>query len=209
MKRNFLLIFFLLTAVTSTLHAQSFEFQYQGRTLADGDTVTIAAEENAFGELACETNPASNPAHGLLMNLLMGIATNVTATLEITENTLTCSQLQWCMGGECQPFGSATRLIKQFKASATEQVQFDAYGIEGDGILIAKLRVASVLGTQSVYIRFFSGTIDSITKPTRDSKRATSGGKAVYTLAGQRLIKANSSTLNKGIYIIGGRKVLL
>ena len=51
----------LLLMIGLLTKAQSFEFQYQGKSLTDGATVTIVAEEDAWGVLSCETNPASNP----------------------------------------------------------------------------------------------------------------------------------------------------
>ena len=215
MKRSLLLSLFLLSAVLGAVQAQPFMFQYQGRSLADGDTVTIAAAENAFGELACETNPVHDPANGLVMNLLMGTPTNVKATLEITANTLTCLQLQWCMGGECLPLGGAVQFTKQFKASATEQVQLDAYGIEGDGCLIAKLTVSSVFGSQTVYIRFYNGILDSIRSITPGHgthvPTVKGGDEALYTLDGRKIVHRTSKkrTFPKGVYIINGKKVLV
>ena len=57
----------LALAVQMMAYAQSFEFQYKGKVYANGSTVVINAETDMFGELACETNPASNPDDGLLI----------------------------------------------------------------------------------------------------------------------------------------------
>ena len=90
-------LIFVLVAVmfwTALVKAQSFEFQYQGQSLEDGATVTISAETNAFGELSCETNPIANASNGLVLKLLQDASANGSATLEITENTLSPKMLQ-------------------------------------------------------------------------------------------------------------------
>lgn len=94
------------------LMAQSFEFQYQSRSLDDGATVTITAEENVWGELACETNPSGNPTNGLMLKLLSGTSADVKAELQIEDNTWDNAFVQWCMGGACVPltYGEASSL---------------------------------------------------------------------------------------------------
>jgi thiol-disulfide isomerase/thioredoxin len=152
------LIMMALAFLTVTVaRAQSFEFQYHGQSLGDGDVVTIAAGENDFGELACETNPSANPTDGLMLKLLTGTSSQVTATLEIEHNTLDATMLQWCMGGECTPVNDATTFTKSFTASTAEQVQFDATDIKATGYLMAKLTVRRSLESHSVYIQFTNG----------------------------------------------------
>ena len=80
MKKFFTLIIGLMTALSSG--AQGFEFQYQGQSLADGETVIIAAEEDIFGELSCETNSMMNPADGLVMKLLSSATATASATFK-------------------------------------------------------------------------------------------------------------------------------
>ena len=53
MKKIITLSFVLMAALSSW--AQGFVFQYQGESLADGATVIIAAEEDLFGDMSCET----------------------------------------------------------------------------------------------------------------------------------------------------------
>ena len=211
MKKTLLLIFTLLAAVV-TVQAQSFEFQFHGRPIADGDTVTIAAETDLFGDLSCETNPADNPNNGLILKKLIGATPTITAVLEITDKALNCSQLQWCMGGNCQIFGNAQKLTKQLQPGATEQVQFDANGITGDGYLIAKLTITSPMDVLAVYIRFFSGEYDGIQelneKTSEHSPSALAKGK-VFTMTGQRITDTQAMRRNKGIYIVNGKKQVI
>ena len=61
MRKVLLVMAVMMSVLVTSVKAQSFEFQYQGQSLEDGATVTIAAEANAFGELSCETNPSSDP----------------------------------------------------------------------------------------------------------------------------------------------------
>lgn len=185
------------------VQAQPFEFQYQGRSLADGATVVIAAEEDAFGELACETNPAANPTNGLVMKLLGSTPVNVKATLEITHNSLGSARVQWCMGGECSMFSSATKLTKQFTLADIQLVQMDASDISATGYLTATLQASVGLEKRSVNIRFNNGDPDAIAQVNRlplDSRTT------VHNLAGQPV---NPHRLSKGIYIIGNKKIII
>ncbi|MBR5031039.1 MAG: dockerin type I repeat-containing protein [Muribaculaceae bacterium] len=156
-KHLLLIAVVLLLSVPSAL-AQTFEFRYHGESLADGATVTIAAEEDDFGVIACETNPSSNPNNGLVLQMLSGNNAQGTATMTVVENTFICENITWCMGGLCSPFGNNTSLTKDFIANnGTCQVQFDAIDIESDGYLLATL-TATVDGvTRMVNIKFING----------------------------------------------------
>ena len=131
--------------------AQSFEFQYQGKSLTDGATVTIVAEEDAWGVLSCETNPASNPKNGLMLKLLNGNSANVKAELQIEEQTFEAARIQWCMGGNCEMFGVKNYLKKEYVSNGEDQVQFDASDITTKGHLLAKITVTCSLESHSVH----------------------------------------------------------
>lgn len=155
MKKIFTLC--LLFCATTLAMAQGFEFQYQGQSLSDGATVTIAAETDAFGELSCETNSTDNPTAGLMLKLLSSTTANVRASIEITYNTLNAKVLQWCMGGECTPFNNATSLSKEFTVDGSVQAQFDATNIQSTGYLTATLTASIGLETHKVNILFTNG----------------------------------------------------
>lgn len=140
--------------------AQSFEFQYQGKSLSDGDMVTIAAAEDdlGLGELCCVTNPSNDPEGGLILKMLTATAASGKATLTIDHNTLSPSLLKWCMGGECSLMTGKTMLAKDFSASSSSvQVQFDAEDIQSQGYLIATLTATIGLESHSVTIQFTNG----------------------------------------------------
>ncbi|MBQ1668355.1 MAG: hypothetical protein II063_10310, partial [Prevotella sp.] len=65
MKKLFTLSIMLMLAVH--VSAQKFEFKYKGEVLANGSTLSINAETDMFGELACETNPSAAPENGLIV----------------------------------------------------------------------------------------------------------------------------------------------
>ena len=182
-----------LVATASTAFAQSFEFQYQGRSLDDGATVFIAAEEDDFEELACETNPPSNPNDGLVLKLLDATSANVSATMTVGDNTFLAQVIQWCMGGNCsmmRPFGT---LNKTFTMGSIERVQFDAYTIQQEGTLDASLSVTIGGVEKSVNILFFNGDEDGIQSVNGN------GGKpmALYSVDGRKL-----PTAQKGVNIV-------
>ena len=144
------------------VQAQGFVFQYQGRNLPDGETVIIAAEEDIFGELSCETNDLLDPNSGLVLKLLRGTSSPVTAVLQITHNSLNAASIQWCMGTECSSMNSLTSLTKRFTMGDSEGVQFDATGIGSEGYLEATLKVTIGLETHQVNIIFVNGDYDGI-----------------------------------------------
>ena len=138
--------------------AQTFEFRYQGQSLPDGATVTIAAELDDFDELSCETNPSSNPTNGLNLVLLSGTNANGTATLTIDENTMNPYLIQWCMGGTCSPMIVVSTITKPFEVNdGLEMVQFDAFNILEEGHLLATLTATIGGETHVVKIKFTNG----------------------------------------------------
>lgn len=196
MKKTITLCLCLLAGLV--IRAQGFVFQYQGQNLADGETVIFTAEEDWFGELSCETNSATNPNDGLMLKRLNSFATQASATMQITYNTLDAEILQWCMGGQCTPFNGQTSLTKTFKLADEVQVQFDATNIRNEGFLQATLRVTIGLESHSVNIIFANGDIDGI-----GCVQAESGQKPIfYDLSGRRVSGRTSS----GIYIMAEGK---
>lgn len=161
MKHFFTLCVCLLASLV--VQAQGFVFQYQGENLADDATVVIAAEEDLFGDLSCETNNVSNPTSGLMLKLLSGTSSSVTAIMQINHNSLNAASIQWCMGGECSSMNSLTTLTKRFMMIGSEGVQFDAIRIYGEGYLTATLKVTIGLETHRVNIIFVNGDYDGIT----------------------------------------------
>lgn len=199
MKHYFTLIIGLF--ITLTTQAQTFEFQYQGLSIADDATITIAAEEDVFGELSCETNPTDNPTNGLMLKLLSGPAIEVSSSLDIQENTMD-AQAQWCMGGECTPFSPLfPSLYKTFTLSNETQVQFDAKNISHTGHLKAQLVVwTEEEEAHYVNIVFTYGEPSAISSiPVPDD-----GQQTYYTISGSRVDKPG-----KGLYISRNRKVII
>ena len=158
MMKKLLSIATLLLVSMPALLAQSFEFRYHGESLADGSTVTIAAEENVFGELACETNPSSDPNNGLILKLLSGNTIEGSATMAISNNTLNPENLLWCMGGSCMDVSNNTLIVKSFDfKDGICRVQFDAVEIQSEGYLFATLSATVGTETHTVNIKFTNG----------------------------------------------------
>lgn len=202
MKKKILTLCFGLMAALSSW-AQGFVFQFHGESLADGETVIIAAEEDLFGDMSCETNNAMNPNDGLVLKLLNGASAPATATLEITSNSLNAYMLQWCMGGDCTTLGSQTSLTKRFTVNGSAQVQFDAIAIGSEGILTATLKVTVGLESHKVYIVFVNGDYDSI-KTIDDGQLTMDNG--IYDLNGRRISAEGNPLLKKGMYIVSDGK---
>ena len=139
------------------LHAfaqQPLQFYYHGQPLTDGATVTIQAETNDWGELACETNPPANPSNGLILKNLTGNDISGTATLTITDRSMAPALVQWCMGGLCVPI-TADTYDKAFTIPADGSImaQLDATPTQY-GELVAEIKVTANLRSTTVNIRF-------------------------------------------------------
>ena len=173
------------------VQAQGFVFQYQGRNLPDGETVIIAAEEDIFGELSCETNDLLDPDSGLVLKLLRGTSSPVTAVLQITHNSLNAASIQWCMGTECSSMNSLTSLTKRFTMGDSEGVQFDATGIGSEGYLEATLKVTIGLETHQVNIIFVNGDYDGIKEVEKFKSSIVEKG-AIFDLLGRQVKRASS-----------------
>jgi hypothetical protein len=209
MKKLFTLTIMLILAVH--VSAQKFEFKYKGEVLANGSTLSINAETDMFGELACETNPSSAPENGIIVAGKNGAYISGTAHLAILEHTFKAKTVQWCMGGLCEPMKSVTELDKTFEGSNV-QVMFDAFTIRAEGYLLAKLDVTVSGETQSLYIEFSNGQHSGVNSLQASEERAN-----VYDLSG-RLVMANADasarqSLRPGIYTIKSgnkaRKVII
>ncbi len=220
----------LLLLLTTFLFAgwaaaqQTFEFQYQGVSLEDGATVTIPAQEDFFGELSCETNPAENPSNGLVLKMQGLSGGDVQAVLLIQNNGLGASMMQWCMGGVCSMAMNKTSLTKTFAPAGTVQVLFDATNIQGDGNLLATLTVTQNNQTRSVGILFTNEDATGISEiqnsklPLRSrvplatpSAFKIQNEGVVYDLAGRKVNSQfiiHNSQLGKGVFIVNGKKVL-
>ena len=181
MKQILLLTAFLLAS--AAVSAQGLEFKYKGESLTDGATITIAAEEDFFGEMSCETNPSTAPQDGLVLSCPASFGGTVTATLQILSNTLNASVIQWCMGGECT-LVRQEQLSKTFESKVSILVLFDATNIMGEGTLMAKLSVQFNGIARTVYIQFVNGDADGINSIKNEKIKDKSG---VYDLSGRKI----------------------
>ena len=213
--KKILAIGFWLLAVSGW--AQSVEFWYQGEKVEAGGTVSVAAEEDMFGEMSCETNPSTAPWDGLVLRCAEPLDGTVTAQLQIVSNTLNAAMMQWCMGGECTLVGSKTMLTKTFNASEKVQVLFDATNITGDGELLARLEVTYKESKEMVYISLICGEPAKTLSPSlpRNGEGVSPimGGQkgGLYDLSGRKIsnLQSQTSNLPKGIYIKNGKKVMI
>ncbi len=159
MIKNLLSLAVMFLMSIPIVEAQTFEFRYHGESLADGTTVTIAAEEDewGFGEMNCFTNPSSDPTNGLILIILSGSQNSGNATIKIEENSLYPSRILWCMGGNCMMVMNPS-ITKPFTAdNGICLVQFDAEDIQSEGHLLATLTATIGSETHMVKIKFING----------------------------------------------------
>lgn len=202
MKKHLLLTLAVLLLTATMAKAQSFEFCYQGNTVPEGGTVTIAAvpDDFGFGEYWCESNPSSNPNNGLILKLLSGTTASGRANINIERNTLNPQTLKWCMGGECSLLNNKTTLDKNFSVSnGSVQVQFDAENCQSVGDLLATLTATIGIETHTVKILFTYGTSD-INNVNGDIQQ----DNVYFDLNGRRV-----DNPSKGVYVTNGKKIVI
>ena len=202
MKKQLLLSLAVLLFTVTTVTAQSFEFCYQGNTVPEGGTVTIAAvpDDFGFGEYWCESNPSSNPNNGLILKLLSGTTASGRANINIERNTLNPQTLKWCMGGECSLLNNKTTLDKNFSVSnGSVQVQFDAENCRNEGDLLATLTATIGSETHTVKILFTYGT-SAINNVTGDIQQ----DNIYFDLNGRRVEHPTN-----GVYVTNGKKIVI
>lgn len=189
---------FLLIASLTVAHAQNFQFKYHGVAVEEGATVTIAAEQDAFGDLSCETNPSDNPSNGLILEGTNNAYVGGTAHLEIMEHTFKAKTIQWCMGGACVPLKNVKEYDKEFEGT-TVLTQFDAYTIRQQGYLVAKLSCTVGSQTTTIYIEFTNGASGIRSLNALDNRAD------VYDLNGRLVMRDSDITmrqsLHQGVYI--------
>ena len=174
----------LLCATLFTLQAQDCVFQYEGKALEDGATVTINATPDAiFGEPECNTNPADNPSNGLFIVNKTNKKVSGSATITISDKTLQTGNIQWCMGGACELVKSTTK-TKDFSIAANGQtaIQYDC-AVEGEGgEMMTKLEATISGKTYTVYIKFINDPNLHVSSTTTTVKPV-----AYYTLDGRQV----------------------
>ena len=168
------------------LHAQDCVFQFEGKNLDNGATVTIYAEEDPlFGWLICDTNPSNDP-NGLFLLNKTSKELSCSATISIQSNTLSNTiagdDTQWCMGTDCMPIKTATK-SKDFKLPANAKImtKFETSPTK-DGEMLTKLEVRTGGKTYTVNIRFVNGQ-DRVTELTTAAVHVVE----YYTLDGRKV----------------------
>lgn len=203
-----LLISLVALFLGTVANAQNMQFFYNGESLPDKATITIEAEENDFGELACYTNPSSAGAeNGLVFKFNgtgFGTTVNVEATMTILHNTLNVDLLKWCMGNNCFSMDDVEVLNRTISVTrnALEPVEFDAEGINATGYLKAELDIKYGEEHRYVYILFTNCETDGIEAITHHPSLNTQ----YYTLDGRML---QGEPTQKGVYIQNGKKIII
>lgn len=206
MKKLLLISMVALFLTGTAAKAQTLEFLYHGESLPDYATVTIQAEENDFGELACYTNSITEGVNnGLVLKVNapgFGPTIMVEGTMYVLHNTLNADLLKWCMCGDCYAMNGMEALYRTLEVSrdGITPIEFDAEGIQSTGYLKAELTIKYGDVTRVVYIQFANGEVDGIRSLTPSLSQ---GEGAWYSLDG-RLVKNPT----KGVYIHNGKKVV-
>lgn len=164
------------------LHAQDCVFQFEGKDLENGTTVTIYAENDPlFGWLICDTNPSNDP-NGLFLLNKTSKELSCSATITIQTNTMAGEDTQWCMGSDCMPVQSSTK-SKDFKLAANAKImtKFETSPTK-EGEMLTKLDVKTGGKTYTVNIRFVYES-----SHVADASSTVAQPVAFYTLDGRQV----------------------
>lgn len=196
--------------------AKNMEFRFQGKTLANADTITLQAVETETG-ITASTNENGNNA--VLVNV-SGMAIKGEGTLYVISNP-DLVNLQWCVGTNCTP--TTTKSIsKTAYLSKDEQIKlmFDA-NFDKESTVLVLLTFTRGTEIDSLYIRsvFSTSAVHSAASQTQLSisgreisySFANGGTPAlrVYSMQGKLMVKrtlnqqgtTSLATLPKGTYI--------
>ena len=175
---------------------QTFGISYQGELQPDYASIIIEADENEYGDVVAETNPAGSGAKGLIITTLDGGQQQGKATLEILSSTIQAGQMQWCMGGDCVPMTLGQPVEKAFTTDANgkAQVMFDVAQIKSYGSLEARLTVSIGSETHQTIIQVVYE--EPVVKKTNIYFR----GQLLYT--GKRYTKADFADITSGSFKI-------
>ncbi|MBR4534889.1 MAG: hypothetical protein IKO85_10200 [Bacteroidaceae bacterium] len=172
----------LFCATFLTIHAQDCVFQYEGKPLEDGATVTIKAAPDIFETLVCNTNPSDNVANGLFIVNKTSNKLSGSAKITISNKTMETDAILWCMGGACEQVTTSTK-TKDFSINANDKtaVQYDCE-VKREGDMLTKLEATVNGKTYTVNILFT--TAESHVTAT---KTAASTPVAFFTLDGREV----------------------
>lgn len=173
----------LLCATLFTLHAQDCVFQYEGKPLEDGATVTInAVEDPLWNTMICDTNPSDSGDNGLFLKNNTNKELSCSAKITIQSNTMSGTNIQWCMGIDCMPITSTTK-SKDFKLAASSKImtKFDCEPSK-EGEMMTKLEVTTGGKTYTVFIHFIYDN-----NHVADSYVSAAKPVAYYTLDGRQV----------------------
>lgn len=198
----------MLLSIVS-LSAQNFELVYNGRTVADGETLNIQAviEDLSMPEfdfyyylVEAKTNDKDN---ALNIHNLTSDSLNATVKVEVLED-VEGTAYSLCSFGTCSPVsgGYATK-PGVVPANGEAQTGWDVIFTYGnEGIAKTKLTVTAGGQSQTVYVNFVYGDFAT------DIKSLTSSNNVVCKLTnGMLQIESQSVLKNYQMYSISGELV--
>lgn len=195
-KRFTLSITFMLAALA--VSANNIEFQYNGKTVNEGDTIIMqaaaeygsddAGNKTYTGQYVGESNGYGN---NLILCNIGGKAVKVTGTLSIEQNDANIS-MQWCFGGTCMPMTGST-LTRTLTSENGTKKNMDIDAIFGkEGVSIVKV-YSVTLGaeTHTFYIKYVYDPASVRTAALQQPKVSFNGGSLNYTFKNYGLHSLN------------------
>jgi hypothetical protein len=170
------LTFFALSA-----GAKNLEFRFQGKALANGDTITLQAVEDVTGGITAGSNENGN---SLMLANISGMAIKADGTLYVLDNP-DLVDLQWCVGTNCTPTVTKT-ISKTAYFSKDEQIKmmYDArFAKEGNVLVLFVFNYKKGTELDSLYIRSVYST-SAVRSATAAPHMSLSGRQLSYSFSG-------------------------
>lgn len=208
MKKLFTPIFFMF--VVSAVYGQRIGFTWNGEQLGEGASVTVPVEAEDYGGGFFIVEGSTNSGSSNLQLVNSGSTTaNVTVVGKVTNSsTPSAVTVQLCAGGDCTRDTQGTGRIEKKAslgagASVPARWEVDFGNVDNYGEVETILSMTAGTTTVSVNVTFVYGA----TGITRPAETEHSTKEPIFDLLGRRI--RPHTPMAPGIYIIGGRKVVV
>ena len=201
MQRIFL-SFIICTVLALNVKAQITSLVWQGKVLAEGDTITVNVVERTFSGYVIDVSGKSNEVtkDGLLIRNNTADVITISARGRVVEGTMSNPGLTICCGGICSLMAKDVEKTNISVNGKTDlPAELDCHATQGEyGNALTLFTVDNGFEVSSVYINYVYSPVSAIHRPALQK-----GQTGTFSLDGKR-----TSTPNKGFYIKNGKKYI-
>lgn len=200
-------IFQLSLLFVPSVFAQQIGFTWNGETLKDGDVISVPVVAEDYGGGFVIVEGSTNTGGNNLQIFNKGSMTTELTVVGQVESTTTPSAVtvQLCAGGDCTRDTQGTgRIVKKAMLASGNSVparwEVDFGNASNYGVVETTLSLTAGSASVAIGVKFVYET-SGIIQPTSVEEGP------VYDLLGRRI--SSKRPLAPGLYVIGGRKVVI